>query len=109
MTLRINLYLKNSLVNTDLSGKIIGFGEPKAITLPYTAEYDGILHVDMTSSDANQGFLYVQVGSRVIALLSSGGYMTSGSGPVKKGEFITIANSGHYKEYHIYFLPYIYS
>ena len=94
------------MVNTDLTERITGYGNAKVLTLPYTAEFDGILVVDITSSTTGQGFMYAQCGAFVLRILTAVGYSASGSIPVKKGSLITIENSGNISAYTFTFVPF---
>lgn len=93
--------------------KMNGFGARQAITLPYTAQADGIVQVYAITKQISGAYaaLYIRCGTKndygycASNLPALGGSVT-GSFFAKKGEQITLNYSSNIESYSCYFIPF---
>lgn len=90
-----------------------GYGSRVLITLPYTAQKDGVVHIYGTTSQVSGGTstLYIQCGSSAnygfaISNISSLGGAFTGDFIVKAGEEVKATYSHYISGYSCYFIPF---
>lgn len=90
-----------------------GFGSRNAITLPYTAPSDGVIHVYGATKQVSGGYssLYIKCGSSLnfgfsLSNVSALGGAFTGGFIVKKGEQVKQDYIANINSYSCYFIPF---